>query len=162
MLRDFCALFELVDFIYHRLKALKKSLTAGQYIWFEKSGLELNPRHFKKKRNECDFVELKGSKRHVEIRDEFEVDTFRKIRSSAVGIWLEKSKGIPVQRSSYTLLNRFLMHWFCRPRGDIKKSGEEIFVDLCKDKGYYTTANHRRVWVGVIAIYLLFSVDLCC
>ena len=130
------------------VESLEKSLTAGQYIWFEKSttsGLELNPRHFEKKRNEYDFVELKGSKRHVEIKEAFEVDAFRKIRSRDEGIWLENSKGIPVRRGSYTLLNRFLMHWFCCPRGDIKKFGEEIFVDLCKDKGYYTTANHRRV-----------------
>ena len=64
----FCAQFELVDFIYHRLKALEKSLTTGQYIWFETSGLELNPRHFEKKRNECDFVELKGSKRQMRLK----------------------------------------------------------------------------------------------
>ena len=82
-----------------------------------------------KKRNECDFVELKGSKKHAEVKQASEVDAFRKIRSRDEGIWLENSKGIPVRRGSYTLLNRFLMHWFCCPRGDIKKSGGD---NLCR------------------------------
>ena len=95
-------------------------------------------------------VQLKGSKRHAETKEVFQVDAFRKIRSCDGTIWLEHSKGIPVQRGSYTLLNRFLMHWFCRPRGDIKKSGEEIFVNLCKTRDITqlrTTGGCKLEWL---------------